>query len=63
MSRIVHVNGAYLPEQVWLLGTGFGDRELAVALLRGIEPHMREPNSLVLAAQQVHDSDIRQVVN
>uniref|UniRef100_UPI003F49458E hypothetical protein n=1 Tax=Amycolatopsis sp. CA-096443 TaxID=3239919 RepID=UPI003F49458E len=40
--------------QVWLLGTGFHDPVAAHTLLTDLEPRMREPNSLVLAAQRVH---------
>lgn len=53
---------AYLPEQVWLLGSGFTDREPALTLLRQVERHMREPNSLVLAAERVHEQAIREAV-
>jgi hypothetical protein len=45
---------AYLPQQVWLLGTGFLDKTTGLAPLVEAEPLMRQPNSLILAAQVVH---------
>ncbi|HEX5117839.1 MAG TPA: hypothetical protein VFW65_21870 [Pseudonocardiaceae bacterium] len=46
--------GSHLPEQVWLLGSGFHNRDRTVALLLELEAHMREPNSLILAACSIH---------
>jgi hypothetical protein len=48
---------AYLPEQVWLIGRHFTDADQALHLLRGLERRMREPNSLILLAQQVHEHE------
>lgn len=45
---------AHLPEKVWLLGKGFHDHDNTVAMLLELEEHMREPNSLILAACTVH---------
>ncbi|UJW28665.1 hypothetical protein L3Q67_25710 [Saccharothrix sp. AJ9571] len=44
----------YLPGQVWLLGSRFEDVAQAHTLLGSIEWRMREPNSLILAAESVH---------
>jgi hypothetical protein len=52
----------YLPEQVWLLGRTFTEGEEALELLRGLESHMREPNSLLLLAQRVHEHETRRAV-
>lgn len=49
----------HLPEQVWLLGTHLHDRESTVALLIDLENHMREPNSMILAAHTVHTEQRR----
>lgn len=47
----------YLDEQVWLLGAGFTDPEVARGLLAGLKQgHMREPNSLIHAAHSIHDT-------
>lgn len=46
---------AYLPGQVWLLGSGFDTADAAMATLTEAEPLMRQPNSLIAAAQIVHD--------
>lgn len=46
--------GSHLPEQVWLLGSGLDDRDGTIDLLLELEQHMREPNSLILAAYTVH---------
>jgi hypothetical protein len=47
-------HSGYLPDEVWLLGAGFTDTASAHALLTELEPRMREPNSLLLAAELVH---------
>lgn len=43
-----------LPERVWLLGSGFHDVNGTIDMLLRLEEHMREPNSLILAAHTVH---------
>jgi hypothetical protein len=50
-------HSAYLPGQVWLLGRHFTDPERSLTLLTTLEPHMREPNSLILAAGVVHQHE------
>jgi len=50
-------HNAYLPEEVWLMGRAFFDRTSTRALLSTVEVHMREPNSLLLAAEVVHEVD------
>lgn len=46
--------GAYLPQQVWLLGTGFDEHRDVRDVLFPVMPQMRQPNSLLLAAKAVH---------
>ena len=53
---------AYLTDQVWLIGRNFTDADEALELLRGLEPHMREPNSLILVAHRVHEHETRRAV-
>jgi hypothetical protein len=50
-------HSAYLLGQVWLLGRHFTDPERSLTLLTTLEPHMREPNSLLLAADVVHQHE------
>lgn len=53
--------GAYLPEQVWLLGAGLhAHTEVGEALLP-VMPLMRTPNSLILAASAVHAAQLRRM--
>jgi hypothetical protein len=47
----------YLPEEVWLLGRTYFDAASTRAFLSTLEVHMREPNSLLLAADVVHEFD------
>lgn len=49
----------YRPEQVWLLATGFHDRERTRSHLLALERHMRQPNSVILAATVLHDEQRR----
>lgn len=46
----------HLPEEVWLLGTGFTDGPECRRLLADLEEHMGEPNSIILAAERVRDA-------
>ncbi|HEY3480496.1 MAG TPA: hypothetical protein VGL02_16490 [Streptomyces sp.] len=48
----------HLENQVWLLGSGFRDPVAAHTLLTDLETRMREPNSLILAAERVHAARI-----
>jgi hypothetical protein len=50
-------HNSYLPEEVWLLGRTFFDPAATHTLLSTVEFHMREPNSLLLAADVVHEVD------
>jgi hypothetical protein len=50
-----------LPEEVWLLGTEFHGRDSTVTLLLELEDHMRQPNSLILAAHTIHAEQQRRV--
>jgi hypothetical protein len=51
--------GAYLPQQVWLLGTGFDTHPDVRDALFPVMPQMRQPNSLILAAKAVHGAQLR----
>jgi hypothetical protein len=51
----------YLPEQVWLLGTGMTDKDAVPALLSAAQEHMREPNSLLSVARLVHTNQQRRI--
>jgi hypothetical protein len=42
------------PEQVWLLGTGLSDETAVTSLLTELETDMLAPNSLILAADVIH---------
>lgn len=46
-------HSGYLTQQVWLLGKDFSPLQAHEALTE-LEPRMREPNSLILAANTVH---------
>ena len=51
--------GARLPQQVWLLGTGFDAHSDVHDALFPVMPQMRQPNSLILAAGAVHTAQLR----
>ncbi|WP_309111985.1 hypothetical protein [Saccharothrix sp.] len=44
--------------RIWLLGTGF-ERHRAYSILEALMPRMREPNSVILAAEVVHTVNLR----
>jgi hypothetical protein len=50
---------AYLPQQVWLLGTGFDAHRDVRDVVFPVMPQMRTPNSLILAANAVHAAQLR----
>ena len=45
------------PEEIWLLGAGFRGDTAVESLLSELQERMREPNSLILAAQTVHSAE------
>jgi hypothetical protein len=52
-----HRRAGRIPEEVWLLSTGWKDDLAVTDLLAELETHMREPNSLILAADVLHDTE------
>lgn len=55
--------GTHLPQQIWLLGTGFDTHHDACDVLIPVMPHMRTPNSLILAANAVHKAQLRRATS
>jgi hypothetical protein len=51
------------PEEIWLLGAGFRGDIGIKSLLSELQDRMREPNSLILAAQTVHSAEDCSVIH
>ncbi|WP_460399154.1 hypothetical protein [Actinophytocola sediminis] len=55
--------GTSLPQQVWLLGTGFDTHDDVCDVLFPVMPRMRTPNSLILAAHAAHEAQLRRATS
>jgi hypothetical protein len=51
---IAHRRAGRQPEKIWLLSSHWDDVGAATAVLSGLRPRMREPNSLILVAHTLH---------
>jgi hypothetical protein len=55
--------GLDLPQQVWLLGTGFDTQHDVCSVLFPVMPQMRTPNSLIVAANAVHIAQLHRATH